>query len=98
MIVIIIFIKEVMKNLILKIDGMACNMCESHVNAIVRDALNTSKVKSNYKKGTCTVTAESFSIDETERLTAALNAKGYRVLDMKTEEAKPGLISRLFGR
>ncbi|MBQ3986594.1 MAG: cation transporter, partial [Oscillospiraceae bacterium] len=35
----------------LKIDGMACTMCESHVNDAVRKVADVSKVSSSYKKG-----------------------------------------------
>ncbi len=34
-----------------KIDGMMCSMCESHVNDAVRSKLKVKKVTSSHKKG-----------------------------------------------
>ena len=37
---------------ILKIEGMLCGMCESHINAAIRKHFDVKKVKSSHKKGT----------------------------------------------
>lgn len=34
----------------LKIDGMMCEMCESHVNDIIRNNFNVKKVASSHSK------------------------------------------------
>ena len=36
---------------VLKIDGMMCSMCESHVNDCIRAAFNVKKVSSSHSKG-----------------------------------------------
>ena len=38
-----------------KIDGMACGMCEAHVNETVRKAFAVEKVTSSHRQGTCTI-------------------------------------------
>ena len=35
----------------LKIDGMMCGMCESHMNDAIRKAFNVKKVTSSHSKG-----------------------------------------------
>ena len=39
-----------MNRMILKIDGMACGMCESHVNDAIRRAFPVKKVSSSRSK------------------------------------------------
>ena len=74
----------------LKIDGMACNMCESHVNEAVRKALPVKKVTSSYKKGESVILSEE--APEEAKLRDAIEATGYRVLSCVTEEyRKKGL-------
>lgn len=67
----------------LQIDGMMCSMCESHVNDAVRSALAVKKVKSSHKKGTSEILSQERP-DE-EKLRAAIEATGYRVLSCATE-------------
>lgn len=38
-----------MKSYTIKIDGMSCPMCETHVNDILRNKFNLKKVKSSFK-------------------------------------------------
>ena len=41
-----------MNKITLKIEGMACNMCEAHMNETVRRALpKAGKVSSSFRKG-----------------------------------------------
>ena len=47
----------------LKIDGMMCGMCESHVNDAVRKAFPVKKVSSSRSKKETTVIAET-ELDE----------------------------------
>ena len=41
-----------------KIDGMMCGMCESHVNDAIRRAFNVKKVTSSHTKGQTVILAE----------------------------------------
>ena len=54
----------------LKIDGMMCGMCESHVNDAVRNAIEVKKVSSSHKKGTTEILTEQ-PVDE-EKVKAAI--------------------------
>lgn len=77
----------------LSIDGMACTMCESHVNDAVRNAFPVKKVTSSWKKGRCEIlSAEPL---EENALRGSIEATGYRVLSV-TQEAyeKKGLFGR----
>lgn len=65
----------------LKIDGMACGMCEVHVCGTIRKALPCArKVKASHRKGEAVFLADG-PVDEAA-LKAALDATGYRLLDV----------------
>lgn len=68
---------------VLKIDGMACGMCESHINDTVRRSFDVKKVESSHAKGVTEIITES-PIDG-DKLKAAIEQTGYKVLDMSTE-------------
>lgn len=72
-----------MYKIMIKIDGMACGMCESHVNNAVRTAFRVKKVESSHGRGETVIITEK-TIAEKE-LTAAIENMGYKVLDIKTE-------------
>ena len=72
-----------MVKITLEIDGMACGMCESHINEMIRDKFDVKKVTSSYKKGKTEIVAE-YSLKEKE-LIEAIAETGYKVLDVKTE-------------
>ncbi len=77
----------------LKIDGMHCGMCEAHVNDMVRDAADVKKVISSHTKGETVIISEKEP--DTEAITAAIQAQGYRVLSYETEQyEKKGLFRR----
>lgn len=65
-----------------KIDGMACSMCEAHVNDAIRRTFdgNVKKVTSSHRKGS----AEIISIEPIDRaaLGAALASLGYKLVDL----------------
>ena len=42
----------------LKIDGMMCGMCESHVNDAIRGAFQVKKVTSSHSKGETVIISE----------------------------------------
>ena len=48
---------------ILKINGMACSMCEAHVNDAIRQNFKVKKIRSSHAKGQCELTAEQ-ELDE----------------------------------
>lgn len=78
---------------ILSVEGMACGMCESHVNDAVRNAFAVKKVSSSFKKGETEIVSEA-PLDETA-LRGAIEATGYRVLSCRTEPyEKRGLFGR----
>ena len=83
-----------MVQLTLKIDGMSCGMCESHVNDTIRQKFNVKKVTSSHKKGESVIVADE-SIDY-DKLKAAISETGYEVLDIKEEPyEKKGFFSFL---
>lgn len=72
-----------MVKITLEIEGMACGMCESHINDAVRKAFAVKKVSSSYTKGRTEILAES-PLEE-EKLKAAIEATGYTVRSIRTE-------------
>ncbi len=77
-----------------RVSGMACSMCEAHVNDAVRSALNIQKVTSSHGKG------ETFILSDepldADKLREAINATGYQVGDITSAPyEKKGLFSFL---
>ena len=68
---------------ILEIDGMACGMCESHVNDVVRKAFAVKKVTSSHAKRRTEILSEQ-PLEE-EKLRTAIEATGYKVVAVKSE-------------
>ena len=66
-----------------KVDGMACGMCEAHVNDAVRKAFSVKKVTSSHKKGETVLLTET-DIDETA-LRSAIKDTGYTVTAVSKE-------------
>lgn len=62
---------------VLTVDGMACSMCESHINSAVRENFKIKKVASSNKKGITEIISD-FPLDE-EKLKNTLERLGYRV-------------------
>lgn len=75
----------------LKIDGMMCGMCESHINDAIRKDFPVKKVTSSHGKGTCVILSEN-ALDES-RLRDTIDATGYTLLDVQSApyEKKGGL-------
>lgn len=67
----------------LKIDGMMCGHCEAHVNDTIRNNFTVKKVESSHKKGTTEIISEQ-PLDA-EKLKAAIEADGYKVLSSESE-------------
>ena len=85
-----------MKKTTVKVEGMRCGMCESHVNYIVRRNFNVKKVTSSHVKGE-TVILSGQPIDA-EQLVRVISADGYGASDVREEEyVKKGLFS-FFGK
>lgn len=75
-----------------RVTGMMCGMCESHVNDAVRRAFPVKKVTSSRSKKETTVIAET-ELDE-DALRAAISATGYEVGEIRKEPwEKKGLFS-----
>ncbi len=82
----------------MKIDGMMCSMCESHVNDAVRHAFGSNEIKkvsSSHTKGETEIISEA-SLDEA-KLRKAVEDTGYKVLSVESSEyEKKGLFGGLF--
>ena len=63
----------------IKIDGMQCGMCESHINDSIRRALSVKKVTSSHTKGETVILTEE-DIPE-EKLKAVIKETGYEFKD-----------------
>ena len=72
-----------MVKIILNVEGMACGMCEAHVNDAVRRAFPVKKVSSSHAKGKTEIISQE-PLDE-EKLKAAVSTTGYTVTAVKTE-------------
>lgn len=66
-----------------QVEGMACSMCESHINETVRKAFPVKKVTSSHTKGETVILSET-DIPE-EVLREAIGQTGYQVREIKTE-------------
>lgn len=81
---------------VIKIDGMMCPMCESHVNDVVRKNCDAKKVSSSHKKGETEIISEK-EVD-IAALTKGIEATGYKVLASSSEPyEKKGFWAKLFG-
>lgn len=65
-----------------KIDGMMCSMCESHVNDAIRNHLNVKKVSASHRKGEATIISED-PISEGD-IEKALDGSGYTILSVSS--------------
>ncbi len=72
-----------MNKVTVKIDGMMCGMCESHVNDAIRRAFPVKKVTSSHAKGETVILTET-DISE-EALRTAIEPTGYQVLLVSKE-------------
>ena len=74
------------------VEGMACSMCEAHVNDAVRKAFPVKKVTSSHSKGQTQILCEN-RLDE-DALRGAISATGYQVLSIQSAPyEKKGLFS-----
>lgn len=78
------------------IEGMACGMCEAHINEAVRNAFRVKKVTSSHTKKQTVILAEQ-DIPEQELKDAVAKA-GYDVILVSSEPyEKKGLFSAFRG-
>ena len=83
-----------MMKITVKVEGMMCGMCESHVNDAVRRAFPVAKVTSSHKRGETVILAEA--APEEARLRQVIEAAGYTVGEITAGAAeKKGLFSFL---
>ena len=61
----------------LKIDGMMCGMCESHMNDVIRKNFDIKKVKSSHKKGETEIVSEQALAEA--KIKSAVKEIGYEV-------------------
>lgn len=78
-----------------EIDGMACEMCESHIKDAIRRSFNVKKTDASHRKGTLTIISPA-PIDDSE-LKDVIEKLGYTVSAVHTEPYNKKTFS-LFGR
>ncbi len=85
-----------MMKITVKVDGMMCGMCESHINDAVRRAFpDIKKVSSSRSKGETVIITENDIADD--KLLKTIGDTGYKVgtITRGEEAAKKGLFSFL---
>ena len=70
-----------MTQTVLNIEGMACGMCESHVNDAIRNNFSVKKVKSSHKKGETVIKSEE-PLDA-EKLKKVIADTGYTLVSIE---------------
>lgn len=82
-----------MKKIIVGIEGMACGMCEAHINDAVRQNFSVKKVTSSHtRKQTIIITENDISEQELKKVIANT---GYEVVSVSSEPyEKKGLFGR----
>ena len=66
-----------------QVSGMACSMCEAHINDTIRAAFSVEKVSSSHSKGE-TVILSKEPLDE-NALRTAIDATGYTAGEIHAE-------------
>lgn len=85
-----------MTKITVKIDGMMCGMCESHMNDTFRQSFNPKKVTSSHAKGETVVITENDIPDE--KLKEAVEKTGYTFISASREPyEKKGFFARFKG-
>ncbi len=77
---------------IIKVEGMMCPMCESHVNNAVCNNFSVKKAASSHKDAECVILSE-LPLDEI-KLRSVIEKEGYNTGDISVaEEEKKGIFS-----
>ena len=80
-----------------QVSGMACGMCEAHVNDAVRSAFSVKKVSSSRVRGETVIESET-PLDY-EKLRQVISNTGYLMLSVSEEEmTKRSLIRSILGK
>lgn len=66
-----------------QVSGMACSMCEAHINDTIRAAFSVEKVSSSHSKGETVILSEE-PLDE-NALRTAIDATGYTAGEIHAE-------------
>ena len=78
-----------------QVAGMACGMCESHVNEAIRNAFSVKKVTSSHAKNLTEIVSEE-ELDA-DKIREVISETGYEVGDITSQPyKKKGLFS--FGK
>ena len=78
----------------IKVSGMACSMCEAHINDAIRAAFPVKKVSSSHSRGETVILSQE-PPDE-NALRAAINATGYTAGEIRAAPyERKGLFSFL---
>ena len=78
-----------------QVAGMACGMCESHVNEAIRNAFSVKKVTSSHSKNLTEIVSEE-ELDA-DKIRSVISETGYEVGDITSQPyKKKGLFS--FGK
>lgn len=85
-----------MVRIIVGIEGMACGMCEAHINEAVRNAFRVKKVTSSHTKKQTIIIAEN-DISEQE-LSAVIAKAGYGVVSVSSEPYEKKFIFGFSGK
>ncbi len=65
------------------VDGMACGMCEAHINNAIRNEFSVKKVTSSHAKKKTEIISET-ELDE-KRVISIIENTGYKVTDYNSE-------------
>lgn len=76
-----------MTKTVLSIEGMACGMCEAHVNDAIRANFSVKKVFSSHKKGQTEIISEQ-PLDEV-KLQEVIGKTGYSLTGVSSEYSAP---------
>ena len=82
---------------VLKINGMMCGMCESHINNVIRKNFHIKKVNSSHSKNQTIIVSED-ELDE-ELLKKKIGETGYIVEEIIKDEPvaeKKSFLKKLF--
>lgn len=71
--------------LTVEVSGMMCNMCETHINDIVRKNFKVKKVTSSHTKGETVIVADHMLNEK--KLKDSIEALGYTVTDIQAANA-----------
>lgn len=72
-----------MVKMTVEIEGMACAMCEAHINEAVRNAFSVKKVSSSHKRNKSVILTEQ-EIPEQE-LKRVIEQTGYELISVSSE-------------